>query len=250
MSKTDDTPQLLTDTDLDALASHLEQGLSETLEVNQDLPRPSPLQYQADITTPRGYHHGDLYEALLQASLKMIRRKGIQKLSLRAVAKAVGVSPAAPYRHFADKQELIAAVAARCFRQMSERLAQVPQGSPLKRLKALAKVYFKYCYTFPDLFSLMFGPVTAQSQKYPELQEAMEAVFLFFLKEICLAQEAGLFRAAPPEYMALTFLSQLHGFTSLVIHHQVKWQNLGKEKPQQVLADTLELLFQGFIQSE
>lgn len=252
MSEVHSSPESLTDAELETLASRLDQQLSEMPDVAPsslaELPRPHQLQAEiSPVPVVKPYHHGDLHEALLQATLEMIRKKGVQGLSLRAVAQAVGVSPAAPYRHFADKQELIAAVAARGFRQMSERLAKVPQGGPLERLKALAQVYFQYCCDFPDTFALMFGSTPAAPQDYPELQKSTEETFIFFLQEIQLAQEAGLFRTAPVEYIAMTFWSQLHGFTSLIVHQQILWKNLGKDQPDELLAVNLELLLQGLL---
>src|SRR5437764_560426 len=67
---------------------------------------------------PRAYHHGDLKAALIDSALEILRKEGLEALTLRAVARRAGVSQAAPYRHFADRRALVAAVAERGFERM------------------------------------------------------------------------------------------------------------------------------------
>ena len=73
----------------------------------------------------KGYHHGDLRHALVEAALKLVAEKGVQGLTLRETARRVGVSQAAPYRHFADKKELLLAVGEAGFRAASELISYV-----------------------------------------------------------------------------------------------------------------------------
>ena len=104
------------------------------------------------------YHHGDLRRALLTAATAVLERCGPEALSLRAVAREAGVSPAAPYHHFKDKDELILAVAREGFQQLkaaiAERRASVEPGS--ERSSDLGLAYIKFALTHPALYRVMY----------------------------------------------------------------------------------------------
>ena len=113
------------------------------------------------------YHHGDLRNALLRAALDLVSRRGVEGFSLREAARAVGVSPAAAYRHFQDKSALLAAIAleglVRMATDMEETLARVP-GAPgtaaraAAEFAALAEAYVEFAIAHPSHFRVMFGP--------------------------------------------------------------------------------------------
>jgi AcrR family transcriptional regulator len=106
----------------------------------------------------RRYHHGDLASQLLSAALKVLERSGPDDVSLRELASELGVSRAAPYRHFANRDALLATVAARGFEDLIkayEGAANAP-GDSLDRLRALSRVYFDFARDRPGLFKLMF----------------------------------------------------------------------------------------------
>jgi AcrR family transcriptional regulator len=111
------------------------------------------------------FHHGDLDAALRKAALGLVKKRGLTGFSLREVARAVGVSATAAYRHFADRDALLAALAADGFGLMSmemERvLGEVPPGSAAagrKRLRALGAAYVRFAMEQAPYFRLMFGP--------------------------------------------------------------------------------------------
>jgi AcrR family transcriptional regulator len=107
---------------------------------------------------PRRYHHGDLANALLAKALEVVERDGPDAVSLRGLADQLGVSRAAPYRHFADRDALMAAVAALGFEELNvvyEAALRGP-GAPIDRLRSTAKVYFDFARRRPGLFKLMF----------------------------------------------------------------------------------------------
>lgn len=243
----------MSDQELDQLSQLLDQqlaqfGLLAPEAPAAEIPKPRSLRLKKAIVD-KPYHHGDLYEALLQATLDCVTQKGVQGLSLRAIAQAVGVSPAAPYRHFADKQEMIAAVAARGFEKMSLRLAALPDSKPLEKLKAQARIYCQFGLEFPDYFALMFGSAIEDKALYPHLSQATDETFLYFVEAIAAAVKAKQLRSAPAELIALTFWGQIHGFTSLLVNKQLKWDNLGAEKPEELLESTLEMLLNGLARS-
>ena len=126
-------------------------------------------------TPSKSYHHGNLRAELLDTAIAQLREVGSDDLSLRALARAIGVSQTAPYRHFADKSELLAAMATRGYRNLLKALRQAGELSndgPQEQLKAFAHAYVDYAASNPQLFKLMFGPAVQPTQQYPELRHA------------------------------------------------------------------------------
>jgi AcrR family transcriptional regulator len=104
------------------------------------------------------YHHGDLRAALVLAAIELLEESGETELSLRAVARRAGVSPAAPYRHYADREALVSAVAAVGYRELAERLAAAhPAPSTPEQLASVAIAYVQFALERPALFRIMFG---------------------------------------------------------------------------------------------
>jgi AcrR family transcriptional regulator len=108
-------------------------------------------------TSKATYHHGDLRAALVQAAMELLEESGETDLSLRAVARRAGVSPAAPYRHYADREALVSAVAAVGYRELAERLAAAhPSPSTPEQLASVAIAYVQFALERPALFRIMF----------------------------------------------------------------------------------------------
>jgi AcrR family transcriptional regulator len=108
--------------------------------------------------TKPSYHHGDLANALIDAALKAVEQEGEAAVSLRDLAQSLGVSRAAPYRHFADRDALLAAVAARGFEDLNQRYAAALEtpGDGRARLRAAQAAFFSFAYEKPGLYRLMF----------------------------------------------------------------------------------------------
>ena len=131
--------------------------------------RNSPPSGKRPKTKKKGaYHHGDLRRALLDAALLMVEREGPKGLSLRAVARLAGVSPAAPYRHFSGKEGLLAAVAREGLNALAESMESASAenvGLALAEFRAIALAYVKFAAANPSHFRVMFGPeVTDRTQ--------------------------------------------------------------------------------------
>ncbi len=110
------------------------------------------------MSTSRRYHHGELGPALLASALALLAEDGVEALSLREVARRAGVSAMAPYRHYADKNALVAAVAAHGFRGLENALRTADEAAPPgQALVAQAVAYVRYALANPMLFRLMFG---------------------------------------------------------------------------------------------
>ncbi len=167
---------------------------------------------------PRSYHHGNLREALIRAALELIARKGTAGFTFAEAARFAGVSPAAPYRHFRDRDELMASVALRGFEQFAAALARAwDEGRPDEfiALDRLGKAYLEFARAQPAFYSAMFEagvPVGAD----PALREASERAFAVLrvaADKVCAAMPAT---ARPPALMvALHIWAMAHGIASL-----------------------------------
>ena len=107
----------------------------------------------------RPYHHGDLRRAIVKAALEILRETQSLEFSLRELARRAGVSHNAPYKHFADKRELLAAVSAAGFEMLANRMACeiAGLGRPREQLFAMLRAYIDHGVGNPALYSLMFG---------------------------------------------------------------------------------------------
>ncbi len=160
----------------------------------------------------RPYHHGNLRESLLDEADRILSASGIEKLTLREVAKSAGVSHAAPYHHFASLDELLAAVAQRAFVQLTaamEHAADDPQ--PREQLLAICEAYVVFARAHPAQFRLMFGPLLARKGLYPGLRQAADRSFGVLL------DAATAFDPADGALLALTGWSLAHGLANLAI---------------------------------
>lgn len=108
-------------------------------------------------TSKATYHHGDLRAALVRAAMELLEESGEADLSLRAVARRAGVSAAAPYRHYADREALVSAVAAVGYQELAQQLAAAhPSPSTPEQLASVAIAYVQFALERPALFRIMF----------------------------------------------------------------------------------------------
>ncbi len=124
----------------------------------------------------RRYHHGDLRPALIAAAMALVEESGVGAVSLRETARRVGVSAPATYRHFANKESLLAAVAAEGFRDLGAALAAASSGEG-DPLSAMGMAYVRFALSRRGVFRLMFGPELAERTNYPELKSAADQAF-------------------------------------------------------------------------
>jgi AcrR family transcriptional regulator len=164
----------------------------------------------------RGYHHGDLKRALTTAALQLVQEKGPNGFTLREVARRAGVSTAAPYRHFADKAQLLAAAAAQGFVQLHEALDAVSATDLSEQVLAMGRAYVRWAIAHPDYYQVMFGPELDNTDS-PEVREAGERAFTDLLEAIARCQAAGLLPAGDPKDLAGPIWSLLHGVSTLTI---------------------------------
>lgn len=124
------------------------------------------------------YHHGGLKAALIDGAIELIAERGVRGFSLAELSRRAGVTVAAPYRHFADRDELLAAVAVRALDAFGQALAaQTCQADPPeRRLAAMASGYVRFAAEQRALFGVVFGVGLDKKTRYPELRQAYEDV--------------------------------------------------------------------------
>jgi AcrR family transcriptional regulator len=167
---------------------------------------------------PRGYHHGNLKEALLRAALDLIALKGPAGFTFAEAARSAGVSPAAPYRHFRDREELMASVAQRGFEQFEATLKRAwDDGRPdvFAGLDRLGNAYLAFARSQPAYYSAMFEAGISHSVS-PQLREAGDRAFAV-LRDVAekLAAKVPQQSRPPALMVALHIWAMAHGIASL-----------------------------------
>ncbi len=190
------------------------------------------------ISQKKSYHHGNLREALINNALKMLETGGVDTISLRQVAKITGVSQAAPYSHFQDKNDLLAAIAEAGFQRLALQMAEDATGirDTKPRVEALALSYLRFASENPALFHLMFGREIADFSTRPTL--ALTAGKSWSL--ISAAISAG---GKKENVQAITaaLWSMIHGLTGLLIDRRLKPENIGASTLPELVGKTVGL---------
>ena len=166
----------------------------------------------------RPYHHGHLREALLRAALQTIAELGPAAFTLREVARRAKVSHNAPYRHFRDKDALLAAVAAQGFRELTQAMldAGQKQMKALDKLKHCGLAYVAFATRRPEHFTVMFDtPVTGA--KDPEYTEVSEEAFHTLVTYVKNCQDEGELPSGDTLERALYAWSLVHGIAKLAV---------------------------------
>ena len=166
----------------------------------------------------RGYHHGNLREALIDAALVLLAEKGPAGFTIAEAARLAGVSSAAPYRHFRDADALLAAVAERGYERFAAALAQAwndGRPEPLRAFEAIGRAYLAFARSEPALYAAMFETHIAFDE-FPSLHAAADRAFAV-LREAADRIAASLPKANRPPalMMALHIWALSHGIASL-----------------------------------
>lgn len=176
----------------------------------------------------RGYHHGNLREALIEAALQLIADRGPEGVTLTEAARMAGVSPAAPYRHFRDRTTLLSAVARQGFARFADSLERAwdgGRGQPVAALIRIGAAYLAFARSEPAYFAAMFDQPHARDDG--ELVREGERAFAV-LREAAAAVHAILpaDRRAPPLMIALHMWSLAQGIASLFLRGGTARRNL------------------------
>jgi AcrR family transcriptional regulator len=180
------------------------------------------IKLQSTMATARkAYHHGDLREALLESAGALLEKEGPAGLSLRQLGRELGVTPGAPYRHFEDKDALLAALAAEGYRKLRAAIVEEVDSAQNgeERLKRAGVGYLRFATSHPELFRLMFGWMP--SRDIPELCEAGDAAFAAFEEILQRCEDEGLLSRSVGEAGLLAW-SAVHGAAFLLIDDRLK----------------------------
>jgi AcrR family transcriptional regulator len=201
-------------------------------------------------TKAKSYHHGNLRRQLLDATVELLKTDEISQISMRKVANSIGVSHNALYRHFADKDTLLAEVAEEGFMLFRDGLqSQIDQypNEPIKQLQNMGVAYVKFALSYPSYYRVMFGAYrTKPPQKFPLLSSTSTEMstlsveqlirdvepqttgfnvkgeaFMVLVNTVIRCQEAGLIKQEDPKTQALACWSIVHGLAMLFIDGQI-----------------------------
>lgn len=163
------------------------------------------------------YHHGDLPAALISSATALVEEEGLEAFTLREVSRRVGVSHTAPYRHFADRQALLAAVAEEGFAELGSATRAAFEAEPdvAEAFLSVGRTYVRFAVRRPVLFRLMFDPSLDEAR--PTLTDAKEAAFGVLLEAVAVAQQAGMLQIGDLVDTAITAWSTVHGLAQLLI---------------------------------
>ena len=164
------------------------------------------------------YHHGSLKDEAVRVALKIIQKKGIEDLTLREIAKELGTSATALYRHYADKNAILASVGEEGFRSLIETLrGKLRPNKYCENLNVFAQAYLDYGIQHPSQFTVMFSKELSDKSAYPILKSLAHELVLV-LKENLVGLKKG---KASVEVEAFSFWAQVHGLTQLILQKQI-----------------------------
>lgn len=185
---------------------------------------------------------GTLAADLVEAAEAFIAADGIDALSLRALAASLGVTHAAVYRHYRDRDALLAAVLARGFRTVSQRNASITEEDPQRRLEAYAAAYAEFALGHPNLFLAMTGPRINMDERYPELEAAIEASLVPAVEAVAAMPGGAGRKPIENRARATVLFAALQGILTQAIYRRI---GLKESRRDAFIRDTVRRLVAG-----
>ena len=178
---------------------------------------------ESETPEPRPYHHGDLRRALVEAACRLLEKEGAQSLSLRAVAREAGVSPAAPYHHFKDKSELLDAVAHEGWEKLdlAFQAARDAQISPPDRVRELGVAYVRFASQHPDLYRVMYDCSRDKADMPAHVHENEESAYRR-VREVLISAGADPTDEISLELATIACWCAAHGLAEMTSFKQFK----------------------------
>lgn len=202
---------------------------------------------RAVVKPKKSYFHGNLREAIIKASLRLVEKSGVENLSIREAAKAVGVTHQAPYRHFKDREELLAALAQDGFEKLYLEISRVvsQELEPAEKILLLAEKYLEWAYKNPQHFRLMFSREIPSFDISAGLQAASTKSLDDFLSVVAQVQKAGIIGPGDTRSLARQIWAAMHGVAILFIDKQFKPLGENFELGRQLMRDLIGNLIKG-----
>jgi len=189
------------------------------------------------MSSERPYHHGDLAPSLRQAAREILEQEGLAALSLRSVARRAGVSHAAPYRHYASREALLADVAVEGLAELRGEIAQAA-AAPTDRAELIVRMgraYMRFAVRHAGLLRLMFGPELPNRTGFPGLTEATAAI----------GEEVS--RAIGDSAAGLAVWAAIHGLAMLILENVI---DLGQTQAgMDVVPSRAEIILRGLTEA-
>jgi len=166
-------------------------------------------------SSPKRYHHGDLRKALIDGALQLISESNVEALSLRALARHVGVSYAAPYHHFKDKTQLLSEVAIEGFERLEKEMkAHSRSAEPRESLQAQGRAYLLFAIQHASHYRVMFNVEFSGRSAYPNVQAAADACFDVLMRDTQAVLGAEV-ASREVRQIAIVIWSTVHGAATL-----------------------------------
>lgn len=183
------------------------------------------------------YHHGNLRATLVEAALEILKTEGIEELSLRSIARKSNVSQAAPYSHFRNKKDLIAAVAESGFQKLALQMAEDASGSKsvYQQVEKLMLSYINFAQENKPLFQVMFCNELSDMTDCPTL--AMTASKSYSLISTAISQRES--TEGNTNILAATIWSMCHGIANLVIGGKINVEEFNSSSTEDFVKKTL-----------
>lgn len=203
---------------------------------------------QMSSPSTKPYHHGDLRAALIDAAIEEIGHNGATSLSLRGLARKIGVTHTAAYRHFRDRDDVLAAIAEQGFIQLGNAMrtaAEAQRPDVMAMMRATGVVYIDFAVAQPHHMQVMFGDLIRDRTKYATLRSAARENADFLTGLVGQAKLEGRYRDTNDRLMALASWAQVHGLAMLLSSGVV--EGVAGDRPDRaaVVSAVLDLLRDG-----
>jgi AcrR family transcriptional regulator len=175
---------------------------------------------------PRTYHHGNLKQTLINAAVTLIGEVGPRGFTLREVARRARVSHNAPYRHFRDKEDLLAAVGVQGFRRLTKAMQRAADtgSTPRERLQLCGRGYVGFALRWPQHFQVMFD-LPSDEGRNADCAAAGKEAFATLLNIVVECQQSGALGEGDSQRVSFIMWSMVHGVAKLAISHQLPFGN-------------------------
>lgn len=199
------------------------------------------------------YHHGNLRDVLVAEALALSAESGIESVTVREVARRAGVSPGAPFRHFADKTALMTAVAEEALRrfqtEIDAALAPVPAGDPVAGVRAIGLAFLEWVVRNPTHFEIISTRRAIDFEGSAYLVTQNRNIQQRFAGFLIAAQQKGLLRSSDIQLAQVTARAQVYGLARMLIDGQLPSWQVDETETRTFIRSSLDLFLAGFFKT-